>query len=401
MTDLNSNFDDIRCYRDDEVAHVLRRLSWNKDLVHALLSLRISVFRHLPWLAYLLVPFVGMYLRWRTLGMDSVKEFQMSILYPYLVDNVKQSCSALTQSGLKDLDKNQAYLLVGNHRDILFEPMSLNLCVAHADRDTLRFAVGENLMAKAYADMLFRLNKCIKVRRHFDNSREAFKWHRHFANYLFHSVNEERCSLWIAQANGRAKDGQDKTDPGLIKMLTLPVRNQSKQAFSERINQLNIVPVSISYEYDPCDVLKAREFIAQERQVEKYTKEFSEDRHSMANGVLGWKGHVHVACGSPLCGDYDSPEAVATALDNAIVGNYVLFPSNYFAYHALYNEYPEGDCYFPSRPFDVDSMQEQGKLFTKHIAKVPSQYRNHVLQMYANPLRCKLSLQSDLPIETL
>jgi hypothetical protein len=123
-----------------------------------------------------------------------------------------------------------------------------------------------------------------------------------------------------------------------------------------------------------------------------YAKVFEDDRQSMASGVVGWKGHVHVTCAPPLRGEYQTPKDVAHALDQAIVSGYIFFPSNYFAYEALHGTLPQGDCYYPERPFDAGNMRAEREVFDKHMQQVPHRYRNYVLHAYANPLLSKLEL---------
>lgn len=394
MTDSSFNFDDIRCYNDDEVVPVLRRLSADKDMAHVLLSLRYPLLRHMPIVRRVLYPLVCAYMRARTSKMRTVYDLQIGMLYPYLTDIFARTCSRYTCAGTDHLDKSCAYLLIGNHRDILVDPLLLNISHHQAGLATLRFGVGDNLIGAPHINDLARLNKSIKVRRNFSNVREAFRWHKHFSAYLRHCIVNDRCSMWIAQSNGRSKDGNDKTDTGLIKMLSLSVPDKSESTFSAHIRQLNIVPVSVSYEYDPCDILKAREVLSTSQGEGKHIKDEHEDNHSIATGVLGWKGRLHIHYGKPLEGDYRSPEALANALDKEIVGNYALFPSNYFAYYHLYGEYPSGNYECPARPFDATKVQTQKKEFEQRLKKIAPCYRTHVLNIYANPLKNQLALNT-------
>lgn len=385
------DFEEIRCYTDDEVAGVVGRLIRSKDLPYILLALRFPVFRNMPLVARLFAPLVRSYLRRKTRAMRTVYDLQVGMLRPYLIETLERSCASWQCSGMEGLELGRPYLFISNHRDIVFDPMLLNFSMHENGYPTLRLAVGDNLMTKSYESDLMRLNKGIKVRRSFSNSREALTWHKHFASYIKHSIVNDRCSLWIAQGNGRTKDGNDKTDTGLLKMLSLPLRDEPDVSFSAYMNTLSIVPVSISYEYDPGAALKAQEVCAQ-HSGKKYVKDEGEDSHSIAMGVLGWKGRIHIHYGQPLKGEYHTPTEIVQALDRSIVGDYVLFPSNYFAFQQLHGYYPQGDYGFPARPFDEHEVRAEHAEFTRHLKRVAPRYREYVLRMYANPLANKMAL---------
>lgn len=385
-------FKDIRGYHDHEVPQVMRRLSASEKLARLVLGLLLPKSLRTPFVMRSLLPLVRLYLRVRLRFVRTVRDLQVGFVKPCVINTIENSCTACTCSGLEALDIDSPYLLISNHRDILFDPVLTDYTRYKWGGDTVRIAVGDNLMVDEVANDLVRLNKGIMVRRSFESPRVALQWHKHFAAYLRQSVVEDRCSVWIAQASGRSKDGNDRTDTGLIKMLALPMRANPGSDFASYIRSMNIVPTSISYEYDPGDVLKAREVYIQQSQAE-YVKSEGEDDYSIVTGILGDKGRVHLHYGTPLQDDYHSPAEVAQALDRAIQGNYVLFPSNYFAYRALYGDYPRGDWGFPARPFDPGEVQDERARFEERIDAVDERYRPYVLRMYANPLVNKLALQ--------
>ena len=193
----------------------------------------------------------------------------------------------------------------------------------------------------------------------------------------------EKSSVWIAQREGRAKDGLDSTEEAIIKMFAMS--KSKEQSFSDFIGELNIVPVSISYEWDPCDLAKARE-LYEKATHGVYQKDTHEDVQSIAMGIAGNKGRVHVSFGTVLCAEYESAEAVAQEIDKQILGNYVLFPSNYLAARAL-NEQFDGVCGFPAQPFDIQSVASEQSLFDQRSANCPTEHRPYWLAMYANPVR--------------
>src|SRR5690606_26160054 len=251
------------------------------------------------------------------------------VVEKYLTAMIDSTTTTLTVSGLEQLDPQQAYLFVSNHRDITMDPAFVNWSLYHNDCNTLRIAIGDNLLTKPYVADLMRLNKSFIVNRSDKAPREKLKAAKHLSAYIYHSIVNENHNIWIAQREGRAKDGCDKTNSAVVGMFTL---NRPKSTdFKDYIHTLNIVPVSISYELDPCDSAKDRELFHQ-RSADGYKKEEHEDVKSIATGITGAKGHVHVAFGSVLRGDYQDNDDVVEEIDRQILKNYVLHPSNCFAY---------------------------------------------------------------------
>lgn len=250
----------------------MQRMAKTPKTARLVLGTLVPRLLRFPWLLATLAPLVTIYLRLRLGRIRTVRELQEAFLKPYVVSAIKRSCDSCTYASAEPLDKDGSYLYISNHRDILFDLLLANYTQHLYGHKTLRIAVGENLMTEQIANDLIRMNKGIKVKRSFESPRQALSWHRTFSSYLYNSVVVDGCSVWIAQAGGRSKDGNDRTDTGLIKMLSLPIRDHKMDIdFGAYIRSLNIVPISVSYEYDPGDVLKAREVHAQTQQ-EKYKK---------------------------------------------------------------------------------------------------------------------------------
>jgi 1-acyl-sn-glycerol-3-phosphate acyltransferase len=300
---------------------------------------------------------------------------------------IATTMTGFTVSGLEQLDKNTAYLFVGNHRDITLDPTFLNYSRYLSGGDTVRIAVGDNLLSKQFISHLIRINKSFIVKRSEKAPRKLFEALKTLSDYIGHSILVDGESVWIAQREGRAKDGMDKTDPTIIKMFAISGR---KLDFSDYIHSLKIVPVAISYEYDPCDFLKARE-LSELAIKGGYKKTPHEDITSIATGISGYKGRVHLSYGKPCSEKFATAEDVAEWLDKEISDLYVLHPTNFFAYYCLFGEYPQ--CVYSDRhiPFNAENLLAEKARFDAHIDAMPAECRQYALQAYANPVINKLS----------
>jgi hypothetical protein len=369
---------DIRPYRDDEVAAVLANLASNRELLDALTRYRLPrLSRTLPWLARALASYA---IRRETRGVASVHDFQMRVAY-YMNRMIRTSTDDFRVEGLENLNADTAYLFIGNHRDISLDPAFVNFALHQAGRDTVRIAIGDNLLKKPYVTDLMRLNKSFIVPRALRGKRAMLAAYQNLSSYIRHSIVEDNHSIWMAQREGRAKDGIDRTDPAIIKMLTMAHRMEQRNApIGEAIAELRMVPVSISYEYDPCDLQKARELHAVHSQG-SYAKSEFEDIQSIVAGITGHKGRVELRFGEPLGAGFDTPEAVAAEIDRQVIGGYRLFPSHYLALEAL-SDAPE--LLDLSEVSDVDRARFQARL-----NEVPSELRSWWLAQYANPVRNK------------
>ena len=328
------DFDPIRPYRDHEVPDVLARISRSSQLAAAAKHLVLPNFLaqrfFAPWLTKLVLQLSVRNLR----NVDDVQRL-VSKYFEQLVDN---STDALTVSGLEHLDPTRQYLFISNHRDIVMDSSLINLLILRAGNETCRMAVGDNLLNNPLAADLMRLNKSFVVERDLASARAGYRAMTRTSQYIRHSL-QEHVSVWIAQRQGRAKDGFDRTDPALLKMLLLAHRKQP-DPMTSLLNNGALVPVSLSYEIDPCGPAKARELAAIDRNGH-YAKGEQEDLHSMIQGLVGEKGRVHVHFNAPIGDDCNNVEDLAKRLDQAIVGGIRVFSTNRYADSVLVGQASE------------------------------------------------------------
>ena len=378
-------FADIRPYHDHEVAPIIQKIIADEEFVNAISDFKLN---YLPeFIRPIFHPLLRYVLRRQTKGVDSVAEFQERVRV-YFEHMVATTTDGFTVSGLEKLDLQKSYLYVGNHRDITLDPAFVNYArLLHGCRKTVRIAVGDNLLSKEFISDLIRVNKSFVVKRSERAPRKLLENLKVLSEYIAHSLFEDNECVWIAQREGRAKDGVDRSDPAIIKMFAI---NGRKQGFANYIRSLNIIPVSISYEYDPCALLKARELYAL-AETGKYVKSKYEDITSIATGISGYKGHVHLSFGDPLPEGLESPDDVAQWLDRQIIDLYVLHPTNYFAYYRVYGKYPEGGVYSDKHlPFMPEKLSGEKKKFDAHIDSMPEECRSYALNAYANPIVSKI-----------
>ena len=359
----------IRPYRDNEVGEVLNGLIYNDEFVRAITHYQFP--RLSQWAGWALRPIVRIALAARIGDVADVQDFQ-KLVADYMAKMISRTTTRMTCSGLEQLDGEEAYLFVSNHRDIAMDPAFVNWVRYQYGMSTVRIAIGDNLLRKPYISDLMRLNKSFIVNRS-ARGREMMAALTLLSSYIDHSIQNGH-SIWIAQREGRAKDGNDRTDPALLKMFYMSQRKQ--RSFSEAVERLNIVPVSISYEYDPCDVNKANE-LAAKATTGSYQKKELEDIDSIVLGITGQKGHVHVAFGEPIRGTFETPEALAQEIDRQIHLNYYLHPSNLAA---------AGESVAP---------EEQAR-FDSHLAQVEGPAREIMRQMYANPVYNRRRVEAEL-----
>ncbi|UYG09343.1 1-acyl-sn-glycerol-3-phosphate acyltransferase [Halomonas sp. M4R1S46] len=374
----NDPWAEIRPYQDDEVAEVLQRLASDPELLDALTRFRLPrLARILPRLSRALASFA---IRREVRGVTSVRAFQGRIA-GYMERMIRTSTTDFRADGLERLDPQAAYLFIGNHRDISLDPAFVNYALYLAGRDTVRIAIGDNLLKKPYVTDLMRLNKSFIVPRSARGKRAMLAAYQKLSAYIRHSITEDNHSIWMAQREGRAKDGIDRTDPAIVKMLTMARRGQDRQAgIGEAIAELRVVPVSISYEFDPCDTQKARELYSVHERG-NYEKSEFEDISSIVAGITGHKGRVHLRFGTPLSADFDTPEAVAEEIDRQVLAGYHLFPSHYLALEAL------GDA---PELVDLGEVTDADRArFQARLAEVPEELRAWWLAQYANPVRSR------------
>ena len=368
-------FAQIRPYNDDEVAAVIARLLANTELLDAVARLRVP--RAAALLGSWLRPLVRRALGRQVRDVRDVRSFQR-IVERYMRTMVESRTTGFSVSGLDALDTSRACLFIGNHRDIALDPAFISYALFSTGHDTVRVAIGDNLLTKDYVSDLMRLNKSFIVRRSAKGPRQMLAAYQELSGYISHSLLEERQSIWIAQREGRAKDGWDHTEPAIIKMLA--IAKPREQAFGDFIAALRIVPVAISYEWDPCDAIKAHELC--ERALHgSYTKGEQEDVNSIARSITSPKGQVHVSFGEPLGAGFDTPEAVAREIDRQVLSLYRPQSTNLCAYRMAEGRLP------PDLAHQAPIADGVEAAFRARFEAVPEAERPYLIAMYANPLR--------------
>ena len=369
---MEDRFAEIRPYRDNEVAEVLARLQADPELLDSLSGLRfgrIGVALSRP-----LRPVVRWGLKRQLADIVDVASMQ-SVIRGYMDKMIASTTAGFSTSGLEALEDGP-YLFISNHRDIALDPAFTNYALHRLGRQTCRIAIGDNLLSKPWISDLMRLNKSFIVKRSLPGPRQLLAASRLLADYIKTSIAEEHCPIWIAQREGRAKDGFDATEPAVIKMLML-ARDKS-EAFGLSVEELRIVPVSISYELDPCDALKAHELASVARDG-LYSKAEHEDAASIAAGISGQKGRVHIAFGKVLDDSHHTVQDVVDELDRQIEANYLLHPTNIWAWQMLNPERK-----IPSN-LNVSKGSISHRHFEQRILAIPEDERDFALRMYANP----------------
>jgi 1-acyl-sn-glycerol-3-phosphate acyltransferase len=358
-------YQDIRPYNDEEVRPVIEGLLANPDFIRSIAGFSFQrLFRVFPGLVCWLA---RRRLTAQLMGVHTVKAMQ-GIIALYMDKMIEKTTSRLTHSGLDALRRDRAYLFISNHRDIAMDPAFVNYMLYHANFETLQIAIGDNLLKRPFVTDLMRLNKSFIVRRSL-KGRDLLKSSKQLSEYIHHCISTGR-SIWIAQREGRAKDGVDRTDTALLKMLALARRDEGLMA---ALNALHIVPVAISYEFDPCDLLKADE-LYQKSEHGTYQKTDQSDIHSIVTGMVGFKGHVHVSFGTEITLSSDDADAAAALVDAQIIQNYLLQSTNHLALQALQRgSLPTGN-------------DESARRFESRIAEADPAIRSWLLQMYANPV---------------
>lgn len=329
----------------------------------------------------------------------SKDDFQAKAAVPILLSLVKKSTTSLSLSGIENIRKSERYTFMSNHRDIVLDASFLNLLLWQRGFTTSEVAIGNNLLKLPWISNLVRLNKSFIVKRNV-SGRKMLEFSHRLSAYIHFAIKIKHQSVWIAQREGRAKDSDDRTQESLIKMLALGGNDD----LWESIRSVNIVPVSISYEYDPCDYLKAREF-QMKRDNPRYKKSPGEDILNMATGILGYKGKVVFRIATPInqtlaqtVPPHDKADEVACithTIDQGIHSNYEIYAGNYVAYDLLFGTQFE-DKYTPQEKetFMQYLDQQLGKIEMPN-PDIPF-LKEKILEMYANPLRNKLIAENKM-----
>lgn len=370
-----SVFDRIRPYHDHEVPEVVDRIVNHPDLPKAAAKILMPAFLRDSalggWLSRCMV-------RHKTRSLSSISDCQL-LIAEYFKDLIAATIDSLTTSGLEDLDPNLPYLFTSNHRDIVLDSSLMNFLLHQAGYPTCRMAIGDNLLEHQLAADLMKLNKSFVVERDVAGTKAAYKNLVRTSQYIRQSI-EEGVSVWIAQREGRAKDGWDRTDPALLKMLALAHKDEgtSGDGFDNMKARYTIVPVSVAYELDPCAGMKAHELFLTDRDGH-YDKKPDEDLRSIITGLIGQKGRVHIHFGKPLGNEFDSPQTLAEAIDASVLGNMRVYPTQVHAADLLHDK----DIEAPAVPHLGEVMAR----FDAALATCPEVERPYLLLQYANLIR--------------
>ena len=321
----------------------------------------------------------------------TIDQFQVLVMQRFVRWVLEHTAKNFSYDGISNIDTSKKFLALSNHRDIIMDPAITQLVLHTNGIPMTEIAVGDNLITNEAIEYLIRSNRMIKVVRGI-SARELYLSSQLLSKYIRLNITEQRSSIWLAQRQGRTKNGYDVTEQGLLKMLDMSGTGD----FQSNFEALNIIPMSISYEYEPCDILKARETVISRKH--KYVKAEGEDFNSIMVGIMQQKGNVHLNIGKPLtseeiaaaaqCDKNDRYQLIRHAVDIRVIEGYRLWKNNYIAYDILNHSYRYSDKYEAS---DVETfvayMEKQ--LDTVEPTLNREDLRKHFLEIYANPVVSK------------
>ena len=376
-------YDSIRPYLDEEVPTVVAQLANQPELRHVLSAL-LSEEETTALIQQLK-------------GIHSVDDFKQRISYPLVVQLAKRTTFSVSLSGASRLGGDLPTTFITNHRDIILDSAFLNLVMRERNYLMPRIAIGDNLFGRPWIEAVVKLNDSFVVRRSLP-IRQMLLAAQSLSAFIDQSIQQDHKSVWIAQREGRAKDNSDKTQPSVLKMIA---SSQSNDPLTQ-LMRVNIAPTTISYEYDPCDILKACELLWRKHHPEEqYVKDPEEDLINMKTGLLGYKGRVHFAIGKRL-NELITPELeaelralpkqqlyprLAELIDTELHSNYRFYPINYIAYDLLHPHKAH-----PKELYSETDKEKALRYIEEQIAKAPTdaysadELRTQLLQMYAQPL---------------
>lgn len=367
-----TDFDAIRPYHQHEIPAALTRIA-SDPLFKRLINYLFPVEYHKE-------------LTEKLLQSNNTDDFQLSFMFPVIRSIVDKTADALTISGIESISNNKASVLLANHRDIVLDSSLLNLLMVERGFKTTEITWGDNLIISPFIEDVGKSNRMITVFRD-GTPKEMLKNSQRLSEYIRQSITQRNQSVWIAQRKGRSKDGYDSTDVGVLKMLSLSGNRNVRSAMYE----LNIIPLAISYEWEPCDAMKVRELYVSEDH--EYVKEEQEDIRSIVGGIASQKGRIHLSIGVPLNNYYEEidPElrknetlqVMANLTDSQIHKNYKLWPSNYYAYDLLSNKKQYADKYDQTT---IDIFQERLSFTQDLIKGNHERVKQLYLNLYANPV---------------
>ena len=371
-----SKFDAIRPFYDSEVNNALKS-SLNHPMMKALMNFTFPNVDDEIW-------------KNKLTETHSIRDFQCNFIYKSVQKVLEKSSDGLTTSGFEKLEPNISYLFISNHRDIILDTSLLNVALFDHGLVMTASAIGDNLVKKAFLHTLSKLNRNFVVQRGL-SPRELLESSKNMSEYIAQLLLKENRSVWIAQREGRTKDGNDATHSGVLKMLSMGSEEKDNMSYFKKIK---IVPVSLSYEYDPTDALKMPQLLAEAKQ-EIYIKEKNEDFITLLSGIIGQKKRIHIHIGDVLKDEIEQISAMeqnpnkqiqllTQKIDDSILQSYKLWSTNYIAYDMLYK----------THQFENKYTLEEQQLFQRRlemrIDENSSVLREGFLAMYANPVVNKL-----------
>lgn len=324
----------------------------------------------------------------------SVRDFQCNFIYYGVKQVLEKSSDGLTTSGFEKLKENTTYLFISNHRDIVLDTTLLNASLFEHGLKMTSSAIGDNLVKKSFLKILAKLNRNFLVQRGL-SPREMLQSSKLLAEYMAQLLLHENSSVWIAQREGRTKDGNDETNPGVLKMIAM---GSDEPNLMDYFKKIKVVPVSISYEYDPTDALKMPQLLA-EANNEIYIKEKNEDFKTLLSGIIGQKKRIHIHIGDVLDTeidkiktDFDTSnkqiQALAQVIDDSILSSYKLWPTNYIAFDIVNNSNAHSHLYTQNEKLLFERRLEMRIDHEHEVAK------QSFLDMYANPVVNKLKYKN-------
>lgn len=376
MVDL-SEFSSISPYTDDEAAEALTKLA---DYPVVEVASKHFFPEESPD-----------FLKGLLKSIKTIDEFQVLVMQKFVRWAIDHTAKNFSYDGVSNIDPDKRFLALSNHRDIILDPAITQLILYSNGIPMTEIAVGDNLITSKAIEWLIRSNRMIKVIRGV-SARELYLSSQLLSKYIRLNITEQRSSIWLAQRQGRTKNGYDVTEQGLLKMLDM----SGTADFQKNFEELNIIPMSISYEYEPCDILKARELVISRKR--KYVKAQGEDLNSIMVGIMQQKGNIHMNIGKPLtsdeiasaaeCDKNDRYQLIRHAVDLRVIDGYQLWKNNYVAYDILNQSFKYSHMY------DAADVEQFVEYMAKQLDTVEQEInredlRRIFLEIYANPVVTK------------
>ncbi len=367
-----NEFESMRPYFDSEVHDAIKKII-DDPMLDAMMMFAFPEDTEMEWKKLML-------------HTHSLRDFQINFIYPALKQVLAKSSEGLTYSGFEKLEPNTAYLFISNHRDIILDTSLFNACLYENGLVMTTSAIGNNLVQKPFLSILSKLNRNFTIERGIQG-RKLMESSMKVSSFIHNAIDHENRSVWTAQREGRSKDGNDLTHKGVLKMLTLAHKGENP---FDTFKEIKIVPISMSYEYDPTDVLKLPELLAKARD-EKYIKSENEDFLNLLRGIMGTKKHIHIHVNGTMEAELEEIDQkgknlseklnlLAETIDLKIWDGYKLWPSKYIAYDVLMDTQKYTNQY---------SDEEKQEFLDRFKAKVDTsdpEVRERFLAMYANPV---------------